>query len=141
MLLSTAWLVTKPLSLVIVCAARPVFAHGVAITVTIAASMESADTSIANVSLPYIGGFTLLWRVVQGLGGGGLVPVAQAILVDTFPLARRAAAFTISFIPQEFQYNPMGSVHGGVISTCLTQHRVARFIRDFQQQRGTRCSS
>ena len=40
-------------------------------------------------------GFMLCWRIVQGIGGGGLVPVAQAILVDTFPPAKRAAAFAL----------------------------------------------
>src|ERR1700757_1325939 len=40
-------------------------------------------------------GFMLLWRIVQGVGGGGLAPVAQAVLVDTFPPAKRAAAFAL----------------------------------------------
>ena len=40
-------------------------------------------------------GFMLLFRVLQGIGGGGLAPVAQAILVDTFPPAKRAAAFAL----------------------------------------------
>ncbi len=128
----------------------------IALTVTMATFMELLDTSIANVSLPYIGGglgrsydevtwilttylvanavvlpmsawlsrvfgrrnyylgcvalFTLTSffcgiaptlgimlssRVLQGIAGGGLAPVAQAILVDTFPAAKRASAFAL----------------------------------------------
>lgn len=128
----------------------------VALTVTIATFMELLDTSIANVSLPYIAGglgrsfdevtwilttylvanavvlpmsawlsrvfgrknyymacvalftvtsflcgiaptlgFMLFARVLQGVGGGGLAPVEQAILVDTFPPAKRATAFAL----------------------------------------------
>jgi MFS transporter, DHA2 family, multidrug resistance protein len=40
-------------------------------------------------------GLMLIGRIVQGVGGGGLAPVAQAILVDTFPPAKRAAAFAL----------------------------------------------
>ena len=128
----------------------------VAVTVTIATFMELLDTSIANVSLPYIAGglgrsydeatwilttylvanavilpmsawlsrvfgrkryymacvglFTatsllcgfapslavmLIARILQGIGGGGLAPVEQAILVDTFPPPKRASAFAL----------------------------------------------
>jgi DHA2 family multidrug resistance protein len=128
----------------------------IALTVTIATFMELLDTSIANVSLPYIAGglgrsydevtwilttylvanavilpmsawlsrvfgrktyymacvalftitsffcgiaptlgFMLIARVLQGVGGGGLAPVEQAILVDTFPPAKRASAFAL----------------------------------------------
>src|SRR6202171_1253425 len=128
----------------------------IALTVTLATFMELLDTSIANVSLTYIGGglgrsydevtwilttylvanavvlpmsawlsrvfgrktyylgcvalFTLTSffcglapslgiilssRVLQGIAGGGLAPVAQAILVDTFPAAKRASAFAL----------------------------------------------
>ncbi len=128
----------------------------VALTVTLATFMELLDTSIANVSLPYIAGglgrsfdevtwilttylvanavvlpmsawlsrvfgrknyymacvalftvtsffcgiapslpFMLFARVLQGVGGGGLAPVEQAILVDTFPPAKRASAFAL----------------------------------------------
>ena len=128
----------------------------IALTVTLATFMELLDTSIANVSLPYIAGglgrsfdevtwilttylvanavilpmsaffsrvfgrknyymacvalFTitsfccgiapslnilLISRILQGIGGGGLAPVEQAILVDTFPPAKRATAFAL----------------------------------------------
>src|ERR1700678_2340470 len=40
-------------------------------------------------------GFMLISRVLQGIGGGGLAPVEQAILVDTFPPAKRATAFAL----------------------------------------------
>jgi len=128
----------------------------IALTVTLATFMELLDTSIANVSLPYIAGglgrsfdevtwilttylvanavilpmsaffsrmfgrkryymacvalFTatsffcgiapslnilLISRILQGIGGGGLAPVEQAILVDTFSPAKRASAFAL----------------------------------------------
>src|SRR3569833_1799824 len=40
-------------------------------------------------------GVMLSSRVLQGIAGGGLAPVAQAILVDTFPAAKRASAFAV----------------------------------------------
>jgi DHA2 family multidrug resistance protein len=40
-------------------------------------------------------GIMLSSRVLQGIAGGGLAPVAQAVLVDTFPPAKRASAFAL----------------------------------------------
>src|ERR1700722_3924283 len=128
----------------------------IAVLVAFAAFMESLDTTIANVALPYIAGglgvsedeaswvittylvanavsltassflaprlgrksffliclalFTassvlcgfapnlqalLLFRVLQGLAGGGMVPVAQSILDDAFPPEKRGQAFAL----------------------------------------------
>jgi predicted MFS family arabinose efflux permease len=34
----------------------------------------------------------ILFRIIQGLGGGGLQPVTQAVLVDTFPAEKHGSA-------------------------------------------------
>jgi len=40
-------------------------------------------------------GMLIFFRVLQGVGGGGLAPVEQAILVDTFPKSKLGAAFAV----------------------------------------------
>ncbi len=187
----------------------------VALTITLATFMELLDTSIANVSLPYIAGglgrsydgvtwilttylvanavilpmsawlsrvfgrknyymgcvalFTLtsllcgfapslpillIARVFQGIGGGGLAPVEQAILVDTFPPAKRASAFalyTIAIVTAPATGPDLGgwitdnynwrwvffiNIPIGILSLFLT----SRFVHDppsFDQERQT----
>lgn len=40
-------------------------------------------------------GMLLVFRALQGIGGGGLAPVEQSILADTFPPEKRAQAFAL----------------------------------------------
>ncbi len=42
-------------------------------------------------SLPLL----IVARILQGAGGGGLAPSEQAILADTFPIAKRGQAFAV----------------------------------------------
>ncbi len=70
-------------------------------------------------SLPEI----LLWRVMQGLGGGGLAPVEQSIFADSFPPRLRAAAFalyglTVVLAPA------IGPVLGGYLTDAYSWHWV-----------------
>ncbi|MBO0868382.1 MAG: PaaI family thioesterase [Micromonosporaceae bacterium] len=44
-------------------------------------------------------------------------PIMQALGFDGFEVEEGRAAFLLT--PQEYHYNPLGSVHGGVIATLL----------------------
>src|SRR5213075_174751 len=40
-------------------------------------------------------GMLILFRILQGVGGGALQPVAQAILVESFPIRKRGMAMAV----------------------------------------------
>jgi DHA2 family multidrug resistance protein len=68
-------------------------------------------------------GMILVFRVIQGLGGGGLSPVEQSIFADTFPLKMRAMAFalygfTIVTAPA------IGPIVGGWLTEAYSWHWV-----------------
>jgi DHA2 family multidrug resistance protein len=62
-------------------------------------------------SLPML----LIARVVQGAGGGGLQPMAQAILMDSFPANKRGPA-TALFAVSVFAATAVGPTVGGWIT-------------------------
>jgi DHA2 family multidrug resistance protein len=68
-------------------------------------------------------GQMLLWRVLQGVGGGGLAPVEQSIFADTFPARQRAQAFalygfTVVLAPA------IGPILGGWLTDSFSWHWV-----------------
>jgi DHA2 family multidrug resistance protein len=64
-------------------------------------------------------GFLLLARVIQGAGGGGLQPMAQAILADTFPPRLRGLAFSLYGVTAIFAPS-IGPTLGGWITDNYT---------------------
>lgn len=99
-------------------------------------------------------GVILFARILQGIGGGGLAPVEQAILVDTFPPAKRATAFAM-YTMAVVAAPAIGPVLGGWITDSfnwrwvffinipigiLSLFMTSRFVHDppsFEQERKT----
>ena len=52
---------------------------------------------------------------VSGRGQRQAAPVAECLALELDDVARGRAVFELA--PQEFHYNPVGTVHGGVIAT------------------------
>jgi DHA2 family multidrug resistance protein len=98
-------------------------------------------------------------RVIQGLAGGGLAPSEQAILVDTFPPAKRGAAFGLysmaiviapaigptfgGWITDHFSWRWVFyiNVPVGILSLVLTHflvHDSPRMLEQMRQQKATK---
>ncbi|WP_315763486.1 DHA2 family efflux MFS transporter permease subunit [Bradyrhizobium sp. SZCCHNS2005] len=63
----------------------------------------------------------LLFRILQGVGGGGMVPVSQSILADAFPPAKRGQAFAL-FGVAVVVAPVVGPTLGGYLSDNLSWH-------------------
>jgi uncharacterized protein (TIGR00369 family) len=56
---------------------------------------------------------------LHGILNGEIPPPPIAATLGFHPLSLEEGKVTFEFEPKEFHYNPIGSVHGGVISTVL----------------------
>jgi DHA2 family multidrug resistance protein len=66
-------------------------------------------------------GFLIVARIVQGVGGGGLQPVTQAMLIDTFPPSQRGRAMSVYGLTVILA--PMiGPLLGGYITDQFSWH-------------------
>ena len=77
--------------------------------------------TVASVLCGVSGSLTelILFRVVQGVGGGLIIPVGQAMLFRTFPQERRARA--VGMVVLGTSLGPaVGPVLGGVLTTFLS---------------------
>ncbi|WP_375464889.1 DHA2 family efflux MFS transporter permease subunit [uncultured Methylobacterium sp.] len=63
----------------------------------------------------------LFFRILQGLGGGGMAPLAQSILADSFPPEKRGQAFAVYGIAIVFA-PAIGPTLGGWLSDNLSWH-------------------
>ena len=63
----------------------------------------------------------LVFRVLQGLGGGGMAPLAQSILADSFPPEKRGPAFALYGIAIVFA-PAIGPTLGGWLSDNWSWH-------------------
>jgi len=66
-------------------------------------------------------GWLVVFRIIQGAAGGGLQPVAQAILADSFPARERGMAFAIYGIAVVFA-PAIGPTLGGWITDNVSWH-------------------
>ncbi|WP_328460105.1 PaaI family thioesterase [Actinoplanes sp. NBC_00393] len=58
-------------------------------------------------------------EMLQAMSAGELPPPPIMHLIDAAGMRAEEGSVTLELEPQEFHYNPLGTVHGGVISTLL----------------------
>ncbi|MFI5496201.1 PaaI family thioesterase [Actinoplanes sp. NPDC051859] len=58
-------------------------------------------------------------ELLQAMATGELPPPPVMHMVDIAGMEVTAGSVTLHLHPQEFHYNPLGTVHGGVLSTLL----------------------
>jgi uncharacterized protein (TIGR00369 family) len=58
-------------------------------------------------------------ELLQGMADGSLPSPPIMELIDLATLQAEFGSVTVQLDPQEFHYNPLGTMHGGVISTLL----------------------
>ena len=56
---------------------------------------------------------------LQAIGEGLLPPAPIAATIGLENFDGEAGAFSVELVPEQRHYNPLGSVHGGVLSTML----------------------
>ena len=103
-------------------------------------------------SLPLL----VFFRILQGVGGGGLAPSEQAILADTFPVSKRGQAFAVygmavvvapaigptlgGWITDNFNWHWIFFINlpVGILSLFLTQRMVEDppYLKDDKQRTG-----
>jgi uncharacterized protein (TIGR00369 family) len=58
-------------------------------------------------------------ELIQGMATGELPPPPIMDLIQLTGLSAEEGSVTFYLDPQEFHYNPLGTVHGGILSTML----------------------
>jgi uncharacterized protein (TIGR00369 family) len=58
-------------------------------------------------------------EILNAMSSGELPPPPIMHLIDAVGMRAVEGSVTLELDPQEFHYNPLGSVHGGVLSTLL----------------------